>query len=441
MNLKELRQQRASKASRGKAATTEFNTLSAKTERTAEEDAKLSALDAELEALAAEVEALDAQIDREERTARRAGLFNSAGDGGRQAAGTAARTSGEPDPERTFGFRNMAEFAMAVQASSRGGALSDSRLNAALPSSYNAEGGSAGEGFMVPPEYREAIWELVFAGDDLLNRITPEPTAANFVQLVKDETTPWGTSGVQAYWRTEGAQMTASKLATKGVQVPLNELYAFVVATDELLSDAPRLADRLTRQAARAINWTASDAIMWGDGVGKPLGFMNSPALVTQAKESGQAADTINATNVAKMFSRLIPGNVGGSFWMANPDTLPQIMTMTIGDQPIWTPPAQGFKEAPGGFLLGRPLNLSEHADTVGDAGDLTLVDPMGYYAAVKQGGGIDFATSIHLFFDYGAQAFRWTFRIGGTPILSAAVSGPRSSNSKSHFVALADRT
>lgn len=433
MTLKELRQQRSTKATRGKAAIDEHNTLAAKADRTEAEDARLAALSAELDTLEAEVADLDAKIVAEEAAARRGALFST---GARTAAFGGARTVNEADPERTAGFGNMADFANAVRGALGGGTM-DPRLNAALPANYNAGGGASGEGFLVPAEYREQIWELVFAGQDLLNLVEPEPTASNTVQMTKDETTPWGATGVQAYWRAEGGQMTASKAVTKGVQVPLHELYAFVVATDELLSDAPRLSNRLTVQAARAIRWKASDAIMWGDGVGKPQGFMESAALVSVAKESGQAADTINATNVSKMFSRLLPGNIAQAFWLANPDTLPQIMTMTIGDQPIWTPPNQGFKEAPGGFLLGRPLLLSEHSDTVGDQGDLALVDPQGYYAVTKQGGGIDFASSIHLFFDYGAQAFRWTFRLGGQPVLSAAVTPPRSALTKSHFVVL----
>lgn len=435
MNLKELRQQLQAKKQLGKAALDEYNTLSAKADRTPEEDQRLAALDAELSELEASVEELGGKIAKEEAHARRGALFATA-PATRQAAGSAARTVGEPNPERTGGFRSMAEFGLAVRNANFN---PDPRL-AALPANSHQNGGAAGEGYLVPPEFRDGIWDLVFEGADLVNLVSPEPTASNTVHIVKDETTPWGASGVQANWRAEGSQMSASKIAQKGATVPLHELFAFVVATDELVSDAPRLNNLLTVQAARAIRWKASDAIMWGDGVGKPLGFMNAASLVTVAKESSQTADTIVAENVAKMFSRLLPGNISGAVWLANPDTLPQIMTMKIGDQPIWTPPNAGFAGAPGGFLLGRPLMLSEHCDTVGDLGDIVLVDPAGYYAVTKQGGGIEFASSIHLYFDHGAQAFRWTFRIGGQPLLSAAVTPPRSTNTKSHFVALAER-
>ena len=356
----------------------------------------------------------------------------------------AAAPMGAADP--MCGFANMADFARAVHQSL--GGKRDSRMDnlaeigsveiGAAPTNFHQET-SGIDGFMVPPQMRDEIWSMIFDGLDLLSLVQPEPTSQNAVRLLTDEATPWGASGVQAAWRSEGLQMTASRLDTKGSNVDLNQLYAFVLATDELLEDAPRLASRLTKGAADAIRWKASDAIVSGTGAGQPLGYRNSASLVTVAKESGQAADTIVAANVAKMYSRLLPMNIGRAVWLANSDTLPQFLTMTLGDQPIWTPPATGFVGAPGGILFGRPVILSEHCETLGLEGDLHFIDPGGYYATNKVG-GVSFASSIHLFFDYGVQAFRWTFRFGGQPYLSAAVSPAKGSTTKSHFVTLALR-
>jgi hypothetical protein len=51
-------------------------------------------------------------------------------------------------------------------------------------------------------------------------------------------------------------------------------------------------------------------------------------------------------------------------------------------------------------------------------------------------------ATSMHLYFDADATAFRVTFRMNGAPILSAPVTPPsgKSSTQRSHFVTLAAR-
>lgn len=431
VDLKELRAKLQTVKTAALAKHKDYEALRTKENRTAEDDAKLQALDADLAAAEKEVQELEAKIDAEERSARRAGLFGSAS---RPALAT---TSTEPDPARTAGFRNLSEFAVAVRNAVVNQDV-DERLRA-TPSNFHQNSGAAGEGYLVPAQMREQIWSLVFDEPDLLTLMSPEPTSSNVVTIPKDETTPWGTSGVQAYWRAEAAQMTASKAAIVGSTVPLHELYAFVLASDELLADAPRLNSLLTARAARAIRWKASHAIMWGNGVGQPLGFMNSGALVSVAKESGQAADTIVAKNVLKMYARLLAGG-RRAFFVANQDTIPEIATMTIGDQPMWLAPNAGLRDAPDGMLLGRPLILAEHAETVGDLGDIVLVNPDGYFAATKAGGGIDFAASIHLYFDYGLQAFRWTFRLGGQPFLSAPVSPRDGANTKSHFVALAAR-
>lgn len=111
---------------------------------------------------------------------------------------------------------------------------------------------------------------------------------------------------------------------------------------------------------------------------------------------------------------------------------------MTVGDRPIWMPP-NGLADAPGGMLLGLPVMLSEHARTLGDKGDLQLISPKGYYA-LKRESGPKFAQSMHLYFDYAIEAFRWTFRFGGQPHLSKPVDPANGAATKSHFVALAER-
>ncbi|MEO7468514.1 MAG: phage major capsid protein, partial [Sphingobium limneticum] len=298
------------------------------------------------------------------------------------------------------------------------------------------ETGDAAGSYLVPPEFRQQIVDLVFSGEDpIMNLIQPDPTASNRVVGLGDESTPWGNSGIQAYWRSEAEQMTPSRMNLTPRETNLNELYAFVLATEELLEDAPRIATLLTTKAAAAIRWKAVDAFMYGDGIAKPLGWMSSPALITVAKEGSQTADTIVADNVAKMFARMINPTQGN--WIANGDIMPSLMKLkNEADQPVWFP---NFQVAPGGTLLGRPVLFTEHAQSLGDAGDLQFVNANGYEAFRKQN-GITFAESIHLYFDYNIRAFRWVLRVGGQPVLRAPVQPAHGSATKSHFVALAER-
>lgn len=381
------------------------------------------------------LETLQARLEKAQETAERVsavGRITIVEDVVEKRENEVAQT---PASGQTDGFFNVAEFALSVCRATdpHGPRAVDSRL--AAPTNFHQESGDANQtGYMVPAQFREEIWSLVNNNEDVISMVDSEPTNSNQVDMLADETTPWGSTGIQAYWRAEGSQMTPSNLDTDGRSVKLNELYAFCSATEELLQDGPRLNRRLTVGASDAIRWKASDSLFYGNGVGQPLGWFNSAALVSVAKESGQAADTVVAKNVAKMFSRNL--NPGRSTWMVNSDVLPELMTMTLGDQPIWTPPSSGFTNAPGGFLFGRPVFLTEHCKTVGDKGDVQFVDPKGYYAAVKQN-GVQFAESMHLYFDYNVRAFRWVFRLGGQPHLSAPVGPANGSKTKSHFVTL----
>src|SRR6185295_2324261 len=248
-NLNKMRQDRAAKASIGKSKEARLNALLDKTTLTETEQAELTALEAECDTLATEVEAMDKDIAAEEKKARRATLFNST------AVSPPARSImvNDLDPARTGGFHSLAEFAVAVRNLQVNG-VADQRFSAAA-TGYQQNQGSAGEGVLVPTEWREQIWSLVFDNNDLLGFCNPEPTNGNSVGIIKDETTPWGAAGVQAAWRSEGTQMIATKAALTPTLMQLHELYAFVLATNEVLDDAPRLQNRITVQAARAIRW------------------------------------------------------------------------------------------------------------------------------------------------------------------------------------------
>jgi HK97 family phage major capsid protein len=344
------------------------------------------------------------------------------------------------DPMR--GYRNLGELALAVHAASRPiGAVVDRRLIdgglmqgpiVAAPTDYHQETGSA-EGAMVPPAMSQAIWQLVF-NDPLLDLLTVEPTGSNQVDIIGDETTPWGATGIQAKWRAEASQMTPSKLDTKTKSVRLHELYAFVLATEELLEDAPRLADRLAVKAPAAIRWKLVEAFMFGTGAGQPLGWAqgNYAGKVTVNRTAG---NDVQVADIGNMFKRLLVADgPDRSFWVGNRSILTKLISMSVANQPVWLAPS-GLMGAPGGTLLGRPLFWSEHAEALGTQGDLQLVNPEGYYAT--QRGPARFATSIHLYFDYAIQAFRWMFRFGGQPLLSAAVAAAKGADTKSHFVIL----
>ncbi|CAJ4440036.1 HK97 family phage major capsid protein [Burkholderia pseudomallei] len=394
---------------------------------------------ATFESLRAQVEALNAQIEREELVAT-----NETASGVQipDDARIAVSDNRLLDPRR--GWQSLGEFAAAVRAGSTRGGRLDERLaiGAAAPSTFANEAGGADGGFLVPPEFSTEIFTLSLEEDALLPLTDGTPIGGNSMVFPKDETTPWGTDGIRAYWQAEASLATATKPKLGVSTQRLHKLMALVPVTDELLDDTNALTAYLPKKTAMSIRWKTDEAILFGTGDGQPLGLFNSKAAIVQAKDSGQATNTFTPTNVANMMKCLLAGSYRRAIWLINPDVIPALDTMTLGNYPIYMPVGGGVSSmaaSPYGMLKGRPVYVSEHASAFSSQSDVSLLD-LSYYRSITSRGGIQTATSMHLYFDADATAFRTTFRVDGAPKLENPVTPPKSTTKRSPFVTLAAR-
>ncbi len=420
-----------------------------------------------IQANAAEVDRLEAQIALRERVTAQADRLGETrgrqtapeetpGDAqaregetnvpqNRTTAAAPRQTSLAPVPAQprataagTGGFRNFGDFASAVRNASLRGAEPDRRLLNAAASTMSQESVGADGGFAIPPDFRAEIQQRVFAEDSLLGRCDLQVSNGNTFTAPVDETTPWGTGGIKAYWEGEAAAITQSKPQLREVSVRLHKLAGLVPVTEEMLEDSAQIDGYLRSKLPEAIDWAASYAIAWGTGAGQPQGYMNSASLVTVAAESGQTADTIVAANAVKMMARMPTRSRPTAVWLIHPDAEPQLPLMTIGQQPVYLPPG-GLAGNQYGTLLGRPVIPHQVCKTVGDLGDIQLVD-LKQYLAVRKASGIRLQVSMHLWFDQDLQAFKATLRLAGQSWWSAAMANKDGSNSLSPFVTLAAR-
>lgn len=351
----------------------------------------------------------------------------------------------EKDPKR--GFASIGDFMKSVHGASiaqRSGGAVDKRLiiGAAAPTTFANEGTGADGGFLIPPEFGKEIFMLSL-GDNALLPLTDEVNVTgNSMGFPKDETTPWGTNGVRAYWQGEATSGTQTKPVLGTNALRLKKLMALVPVSDEMLEDSAALASFLPKKIGASIQWKSNEAILFGKGNGQPFGALSSGAAVTVAKESGQAAATLKAENLAKMIARLPEGSFPRAVWIINNDVLPALFTLTLGNYPIYLPsgtPIGGIQGSPYGTLLGRPIIVSQHAETIGTEGDVILVD-LDYYQTITKAGGMQTATSMHLYFDADATAFRTTFRMDGQSKIAAAIDPAKGTTKLSPFVKLGAR-
>lgn len=367
------------------------------------------------------------------------------GDNGAGASGASGRVEPRPrnpgDNARS-GFPSFGHFAMAVRrATPAGGGNVDQRLLRNAPTTFGTEGIGEDGGFAVPAEFRNEITQAIFGEESLIARSDLMESSSNTWTAPRDETTPWQSAGgIQAYWEDEAAQFSQSKAALKEMSVRLNKLTALVPVSSELLEDAPGMDSYLRRKAPEKMDFRVTDAVINGDGAGKPLGILNAPALVTVAKEGGQGADTLLTENIDNMYSRMYARWRSNAVWLINQDIEPQLQTLNhAGDSsPTFMPPG-GISAAPFGTIKGLPVIPTEACATLGDKGDIILAS-MSQYLAIRKVGGVRTEVSMHLWFDFDMMAFRFILRLGGQPWLSAPVARFKGGNTLSSFVTLAER-
>lgn len=338
------------------------------------------------------------------------------------------------------GFTTFGEFALAVRQGSVQGNQPDRRLlNAAT--TYGNEGTGADGGFLVPPEFAREIMVKVMAEENLLARATPLTPGGNSMTIPKDETTPWQSSGgVQVYWEGEGASIPPSKGVFETSTIRLVKLTALVPVSDELLEDAPGMESWLRAKAPAKMAAKINTGIVRGTGVGQPLGMLNSPSLISVAKETSQPANTVWFANVNKMWARMYAPWRRNAVWLINQDIEPQLDAMAFDPAatskvPVYLPPG-GVSNAPYASLKGRPVVPIEACSALSVQGDIILTD-MAQYWGLTKAGGIRTDTSIHLYFDQSLTTFRFVFRLNGMPAWSAAITPENGSNTRSWCVTL----
>jgi len=371
------------------------------------------------------------------------------------AAATGQQASAQSEPARNYrqardpvaankgGFNDFGDFAKAVVAgSAKTNAIVDPRLMNA-PTTYGNESSGADGGFAIPPEFRNEIMQLVEDEEDILGMTDQMTTSTNSMTFPKDETTPWQESGgIQCNWEGEGQQLDQSKPSLKENTIRLNKLTSLVPVTEELLNDASAIDSYLRRKVPSKMSFKITNAILNGTGSGQPMGIMNSGALITVAKEAAQTADTIVFNNIIKMWSRMYGPSRRNAIWLMNQDIEPQLDTMsfegTSSSVPAYFPPG-GVADSPYGRLKGRPVMPTQACQTLGDAGDIMLVD-LKQYQTIKKTMGMRADVSMHLWFDYDVMAFRFILRLAGQPYLTAPISPLNGTNTLSPFVTLAAR-
>ncbi len=475
--LKELAEQREKLLAQAEA----INAGAAATDRslTEEEDSKV-------DELLAEVDKVDADIDKiqksEARTARLAAA-NAKGDQlverltapapieteTQPAAAVDAGTNPAPqthvtritDDKNPNEFQSFGGFLGAVrQHYTTSGSVTDKRLLGdggpqGAASGLNIATPSDG-GFLVQTDQSSELLRRVYETGSILSRTRNIPLGPNSnsmeIPYVDETSRATGSrhGGVQGYWVAEAADITASKPTFGKVTLKLNKLACLGYATDEMMQDSTAMESILMGAFSEELTWQIEDAIIWGTGSGKPLGTMVCPCKIAADAVGSQTADTLWGDNILSMWHRMYGPSRMNAVWLINQDVEPFLYKLTAEGTygtgasdsigiPIYTPATQDLRGNPvAAMLMGRPVLINEHAQTIGTAGDIMLADFSQYITIAK--GQMKTAQSIHVRFVQDEMAFRITYRIDGQPWWQAPLTPAYGTTTQSPFVYLAGR-
>ena len=202
------------------------------------------------------------------------------------------RTSSQPVSEyRSQGglFSTLGEQLQEVARAEISGNQPDKRLYQVAEqraATGLSEGISTDGGFLVQTDFTDRLLQNMFSTGEVARRAFRVPISGNSnglkVPLIDETSRADGSrfGGARGYWVAEAGTITASKPKIRQASLELSKVAALIYTTDELLDDASALSMFVDRIATSELAFKVDDAIIRGDGAGKPLGILNAAALV-----------------------------------------------------------------------------------------------------------------------------------------------------------------
>jgi HK97 family phage major capsid protein len=364
-------------------------------------------------------------------------------------------------------FKNLAEQLVAV----RNAALySDTyryvderlfQLNERAQLHERAQPAGAGEqipsigGWVVDQEFSKELITRTFAQGELLKRFTQFPITKEWATGVKipgwNETSRQDGSrfgGMVSAWANEADSAAVSKPQYRNLELNLHKLIGVVYASDELVQDAALLESSITLAFTNEFRFKLERSALYSPvgatGAAGPFGVLDvtNPALITVAKQSGQATATIVWQNIVGMWSRLWGASMPDAIWLVSESVFPQLLTLTIpagtsggSEIPLYKPAVAGERW---GRMIGAPVVVTEYAASLGSLYDVVLIDPSQVAFCQKQ--DITSDISIHVDFLSSQSVYKFTYRCDSQPMLHQQLTPYNGSATLSPYIVLAPR-
>lgn len=374
-------------------------------------DQNTFALDEKLKAVNAKMDQILAYIENEDRL---------------KGAYVAPESTGSEDTH----VKSLGDFLIAVKTKNY------DRLTNVYKVALN-EGTGAQGGFLVPEDYRPQLLQAMHEESIVLpraNRITTTRDRVVFPVLNQTGTSTGNSNfhgGVAVEWTAEAAAKPQTEPTFKQLTLTPHKLTAFSLASDELLEDsAIALEQLLTNLFGMNLAWKADYAFLQGDGVGKPLGVINSGAAKTVTRAGG--GNDFEYADAVAMYEGMLSSSRGRAVWVMNQSVMSDLLQLGDGTNNILVTNAAANVPM---SLFGRPVLFTEKLPASGTQGDVIFCDFSQYM--VVENGGLSVESSIHYKFINDQTTWRAVYRVDGSPYLTSPITLADGSTTVSPFVVL----
>lgn len=324
-------------------------------------------------------------------------------------------------------------------------------LNERRKTSLAENSGQAG-GYTLAPQFQNTLLTIAAEQAFIEQRCTKLPMngrTADWPML--DLTTNQGTGvtpyygGMQFQWQAEAVTYNQTQPAFRQSTWTAWDLVGLVAASNQLLADNGIGLDALlTQLISGAITWYKEYAFLQGLGAGSsmPLGVLNAPATIQQARTT---PGKFKLADAAAMMSRAHIKSWDTATWVMHQSVIPELIQMvdnSSSNRLVWVTPMGSQTEGPAAmkmpkaFLNGLPIYFTEKVPKLGTAGDVSLIDWSYYVVGNRMDIQIDVNSSV--LFTSNQMMWRVILRCDGKPWLNNSITDAAGWN-LSPFVTLGD--
>lgn len=203
-------------------------------------------------------------------------------------------------------------------------------------------------GYLAPAEYVREIIKSVTEISPVRSLVRVRTTAAKSIQL------PKRTGQFAAQWVSENGTRSETDGLRYGMwEIPTHELYALIDISEQNLEDSAfNMEAEIRGEASEQFMLAEGTAVVVGNGVGKPQGFMDTSAGLGETNSGSAAtiADADGQSNGLMTLKHAIKtAYVRNATWVLNRTTLGSVRKLKDADKNyIWMP----------GIALGKPNTI-----------------------------------------------------------------------------------